>query len=98
MDSWAINYTAIRVSRAVNEVVDAIDNDKELADLASYMVGLGYHTNWLGLEMQKPAEDITPERMREIGQKLCELGLHYHKHGGDLQAIAISRMNSQAAD
>jgi hypothetical protein len=88
------NTEAIRVSRAFNEIIDSIANDKELTDLASEISGLGYHTYCLGLEMQKEEDP----RRKELGRRMYEVGIHWHRQGGNLQAIALSRYRSQAAD
>jgi hypothetical protein len=64
------DHEAIRVSKAFDEVLDYIKNEKELTDLASGMAGLGYHTWCLGLEMQK---DDNPIRQRAAGY---EVGVH----------------------
>ena len=88
------NREATRVSKAFNELLNAITNEKELSELASEMAGLGYHTYSLGLEMQK---DEDPRR-KEIGRRMYEVGVHWHKQGGNLQAIALARYRSHAAD
>jgi hypothetical protein len=88
------DYEAIRVSKAFDEVLGFIKNEKELTDLASGMSGLGYHTWCLGLEMQKDAD---PTR-KEIGRRMYEVGIHWSRQGENLQAIATARYRSNAAD
>jgi hypothetical protein len=83
---------AIRVSKYFDELIDAIKTEKDLTDIASTITGLGLHTYWLGLELAKS------EQYAEIGRRMVEVGTHWHTHGGELQAIAISRFRSQAAD
>jgi hypothetical protein len=92
MDSYSANREALAVSKALTELNDAINNDKDLSDLATIMAGLGLHTYWWGLELEKDPASA------ELGKKMTQLGKHWHKHGDNLQNIALSRMNSHAAD
>jgi hypothetical protein len=94
MDSFHINRESISVSKAIKEVIDGIANNKELIDMGSEMIGLGYHTYCLGLEMQK---DENP-RQKELGRRMYEVGIHWYKQGENFMAIALGDYRSHAAD
>jgi hypothetical protein len=68
-----------KVARALNELSEAVEKDEELSEIATRMTGLGLHTIWLGQEQDN--------------KKMAEVGEHFYKLGGDLQAICNARIN-----
>lgn len=67
------------VSKFAEQVCDAITQDKDLSEIASQLTHLGLHTIWLG-------QEIEHKKMKEVGE-------HLYKMGGNLQALAIIRMD-----
>lgn len=70
-----------RVSKFAAELCEAIESDKELSDIATHTTLMGLHTIWLGQDLKN--------------KKVISVGEHLYKLGGNLQALAIIRMDRQ---
>jgi hypothetical protein len=78
MESFAAKQESKRVARALTELDESLTKDEDLTEIATRMTGLGLHTMWLGQEIQN--------------KKMAEVGEHFYKLGGDLQAICNRRV------
>jgi hypothetical protein len=78
MESFAAKQESKKVARALTELDEALAKDEDLSEIATRMVGLGLHQMWLGQEIQN--------------KKMTEVGEHFYKLGGDLQAICNARL------
>jgi hypothetical protein len=78
MESFAAKQESTKVARALTELDEALAKDEDLSEIATRMVGLGLHQMWLGQEIQN--------------KKMTEVGEHFYKLGGDLQAICNARL------
>jgi hypothetical protein len=73
-----MSIESAKVNRCLSELSEAIAKNEELTELATRITGLGLHQMWLGQELQN--------------RKMEEIGEHFYRLGGELQAICNSRL------
>jgi hypothetical protein len=78
--SFAAKREEKAVARCLSELSEAITKDEELTELATRITGLGMHQMWLGQELDN--------------RKMAEIGEHFYKLGGELQAICNARTST----
>jgi hypothetical protein len=78
MNNFLLNRETRDVAKLLTELNEGIRRNEDLATLATRMTHLGLHTIWLGQEKDD--------------RGFRELGDHLYRLGGDLQAIANSRL------
>ena len=81
MNQFVIKYEGDVVSQIADQLMEAIDKDKELFDIAEQITYLGLHQQWLGQEVKN--------------KKMVEVGLHLYKLGGNLTALGLIRLKNR---